>query len=517
MSTKMKYSGRIFAVLFIVLFRSSWMIYYHLGNEVPLKVGEIIITLFLLFPAWWIGKQYDKAAFYYRESEKGKETLQRMAYYDSLTGLPNRSLVEKYLKEVLHLKENNKTIAVLLIGLDRFKRVNDSRGHRYGDLLLKQMSQRLQDSLTKNDFTARYGSDKYIVIINNKNRDEIKQAARFLLKTSSKPFLINKEPFFLSFSVGVSFYEMNQHHIESEETLEVKAENLIQKAHAAMYYAKEEGRGNYRFNTTELTAALARKMKLENELRRALENEEFQLYYQPQVNLSIGNVSGVEALIRWKHPELGLISPGEFIPLAEEMGLIVPIGEWVLKTACEQLKNWHEKGFSSTRIAVNVSVQQFQTKNFVGTVAKIVHEVDLNPHFLELEITESVMQNLERSTWVMNELNKLGVQLAIDDFGTGYSSLSVLKHLPIKSLKIDKSFLNDIHTNDEAIIKAIIDMAHHLSFQLIAEGIETKEQLTFLRNHLCHFGQGYYFSKPVPPEEIERQLRESQSSYQLNL
>ncbi|HLO12524.1 MAG TPA: GGDEF domain-containing phosphodiesterase, partial [Pseudoneobacillus sp.] len=309
---------------------------------------------------------------------------------------------------------------------------------------------------------------------------------------------LNNQDFYVTPSIGISLYPLDG---EDEET-------LIKLADIAMYVAKEQGKNNFQFYSSQLNGLSSRKMDLENGLRKAIEQNQFQLYYQPQFELATGKIVGIEALIRWQHPEHGLISPIEFISLAEETGLIVPMGKWILETACRQNKEWQDAGFAAVPIAVNISVRQLQDDNFVEVVTKTLSQIGLDPKYIELEITESIMQNIEKSTVILNELKKHGVKISIDDFGTGYSSLSYLNHLPIDNIKIDKSFVDDIikHSNQGAIVKTIIDMGHNLNFNVIAEGIETEEQVRFLKEHRCKVGQGYFYSRPLPPESIKEML-----------
>jgi diguanylate cyclase (GGDEF)-like protein/PAS domain S-box-containing protein len=429
------------------------------------------------------------------EQKSAAEKINYLAYYDTLTRLPNRNALNKYIENMINTKEN---FAVMLLDLDRFKNINDNLGHAVGDRLLKQVSRRLMECLEAETFISRYGGDEFVILLESARHEKATKAARAIIEELSQAFLVEKNEFYITPSIGISIYPIDG----------TQAEELIKNADTAMYAAKDGGRNNYRFFDYKLNKENQRKMDLEQGIRKALKNEEFQLFYQPQINLKTGEVIGVEALIRWQHPIEGMISPSEFIPIAEDTGLIVKLGEWVLETACKQLKIWQLKGLPYIRVAVNVSVHQFHSKHFVNKVAEILLKTGVNPKFLELEITESVIREQAESTRIMEQLKELGLEIAIDDFGTGYSSLSVLKYLPIDNIKIDKSFLDDINVKDDSIVKTIIQMGKNLNFTIVAEGIEHKHQLSLLKKYKCHIGQGYYFSKPLPPEKIEDLLKE---------
>ena len=429
------------------------------------------------------------------ERKKSEEKIKQLAFYDSLTRLPNRNMLDCHFNKLLDSSKYKKqNIGVMFLDLDRFKIINDTMGHAFGDIVLQQFSKRLVKHIHKDDMICRYGGDEFIILLNDTNQIESTKVAQRIIDEFSYPFIINGQKNFLSTSIGISLYPQNGDDLET----------LVKCADIAMFVAKEKGKNNYKFYTSDQSNKVSRKMYLENELRKALENNEFILYYQPQFNLDTGKIVGVEALIRWQHPELGLISPLEFIPLAEETGLIIPIGEWVVKTACKQNKSWQEAGFPSIYVAVNVSAYQFQQNNFVENIKQVLKETKLDPQYLELEMTESIMQNIEQLTVVLNELKNIGIKLSLDDFGTGYSSLSVLKHLPIDTLKIDKSFVDDIiiDLNAAPIVKTIIAMAGNLKLNVIAEGVENKEQVDFLKQNKCNVGQGYFFSRPLPAEDI---------------
>ncbi|MDP4171901.1 MAG: EAL domain-containing protein, partial [Bacillota bacterium] len=428
------------------------------------------------------------------QRKKAEKTIEYMAYYDALTGLPNRNMFRKHLNEALNHPESP-MLAVLFLDLDRFKIINDTKGHTTGDYILQIVAKRLKNAVKDDGMVSRQGGDEFIILLDNVDKEKTVVVAQRILEEFSYPMEVNQQEFFVSPSLGISL-------APSDGTDE---ETLIKHADTAMYLAKELGKNNFQFYTSKLQGLSSQKMELENGLRKAIEQKQFILYYQPQIDLESGSMIGVEALIRWQHPNRGFISPGDFIPLAEETGLIVPIGKWVLKSACEQNKLWQENGMKTIPIAVNISVRQFQDDDFVESVTKILHETGLDPRFLELEITESIMQNIERSTVILNQLKELGVKISIDDFGTGYSSLSYLKHLPIDSIKIDKSFVDDIidHSSQGAMVKTIIDMGHNLNFNVIAEGIEKPEQEAFLKENGCKVGQGYLYSRPLAAEQLQ--------------
>jgi diguanylate cyclase (GGDEF)-like protein/PAS domain S-box-containing protein len=433
------------------------------------------------------------------ERKKAEETIQNMAYYDTVTGLPNRNRFRQQLNQVLHQRENQ-TLAVLFLDLDRFKIINDTKGHTVGDLILKKVAKRLEQTVQNEGLVSRQGGDEFIILLEQISKEKVTEVAQRIQTEFSNPFEVNKQEFFVTPSIGISIYPTDG---TDEET-------LIKHADTAMYKAKER-RNNFQFYSSRLNGITVRKMEIENGMRKALEQDQFFLQYQPQVNLTTGAIVGVEALIRWKHPEHGFVAPLEFIPLAEETGLIVPIGKWVLKEACNQRKRWQDAGFRDFPIAVNVSVRQFEDDRIIDYISNVLEEVGLVADQLELEITESIMQNLEKSTIILNQLKELGVLLAMDDFGTGYSSLSYLKHLPIDKIKIDKSFVDDIlyHSNQGVMVKTIIDMGLNLNFTVIAEGIETEEQVNFLKQNRCEMGQGYFYNQPLSVDQITEYLLQS--------
>jgi len=435
-----------------------------------------------------------------------KETEQRLAYlanHDALTGLPNRTLFNDRLNHALAHGERYKLgLAILFLDLDRFKVINDTLGHDIGDQLLQNLAQRLTKSLRGSDTVARWGGDEFTILVDELNSPQDAVAvARRVLDVLTEPFMLNGHEIFVTCSIGITLYPKDGR----------DAQALLSNADAAMYRAKEKGRNNYQFYTAAMNASALERLRLESDLRRALEREEFFLHYQPKVEIRTGRIVGVEALIRWDHPTLGMVSPQQFIPLAEETGLIVPIGEWVLRTACTQNQAWHSAGVCSIRMAVNISAQQFKKENLTEAVIRILDETGLPHDLLELEITESVMmQDMERAVAVLTELSARGIRFSIDDFGTGYSSLVYLKRLPIDILKIDRSLVSQMpeDPDDTAIAAAIISMGKSLNLQVIAEGVETEQQLAFLLQQGCDEAQGFLFSRPVAANKMTELLQQ---------
>ncbi|MEN2767035.1 bifunctional diguanylate cyclase/phosphodiesterase [Ornithinibacillus xuwenensis] len=426
-----------------------------------------------------------------------KQTIEFQAYHDELTGLPNRRMFNRNLAERLgEAQLTEQKVAVLFLDLDRFKFINDTFGHGVGDLLIKEVGHRVANILDTNQTLYRVGGDEFVIIFSGASKELTKGLAEKIMVSLSEAFIINGYDMVTTASMGIGVYP----------DIADNAEDLFKNADVALYRAKESGRNTYQFYTPELNDSFVRRKLLEKDLHEALEREELFLYYQPQIDIQNNKLVGVEALIRWNHPKLGLISPSEFIPIAEETGLIIPIGEWVLQRACTQIKEWHSAGLGSFRVAVNLSARQFQQGNLAETVEKIIRQTGIDSHHLELEITESIaMVDYEYSINKINELKELGVLISLDDFGTGYSSLSYLKRFPIDKLKIDKSFVDDIAIDriSEMVIATIITMAHTLNLEVIAEGVEKKEQLTFLINEKCDEVQGYYFGKPMRAEALQ--------------
>lgn len=432
-----------------------------------------------------------------------EERLSILAHYDALTGLPNRLLFSQRLHQALEdAVKGEFLVAVIFTDLDRFKYINDTLGHETGDLLLKAVAARLSACIREGNTVARLSGDEFGIVLRDVSHiDDVTRAAENILDIFSQPFYVPSRELFISPSLGITVYPFDEN----------DPEGLIKNAEIAMYRAKDRGRNNYQYYSADMTAPVTTHLAMEHALRRALERGELQLYYQPQVNVETGRLVGMEALVRWRAARADVVPPAEFIPLAEETGLIVPIGEWALRTACRQNKAWQDAGLPPLRVAVNLSARQFQQPLLLDTIKNVLADTGLNPDYLELEITESVlMQSTETSIATLNELSRLGIHLSIDDFGTGYSSLSYLKRFPIHAVKIDQSFVRDVTTDADnaAIATAIIAMAHKLGLDVIAEGVETEEQVEFLRSHRSEVMQGYYFGRPMSAKAVGELLRE---------
>jgi diguanylate cyclase (GGDEF)-like protein len=402
---------------------------------------------------------------------------------------------------VASARRRKEKVALLFLDLDRFKLINDSLGHTCGDLLLQHVAERLKKLARAQDTVARLGGDEFLLILTGaKDVADAAVAAARVVKSMTAGFAIQGHSLSVSCSVGISMFP--EHGADGE--------TLIKNADAAMYSAKDSGRNNFRFFTDDMNAQVVERLTLENSLRLALDKKELFLMYQPQIDITTGKVVGLEALLRWQHPELGLVPPDRFIRIAENSGVILPIGEWVLRTACSQARKWQEEGLLDATIAVNVSAIQFRQEGFCELIRSVLDETGLSAQYLELELTESLLlSNADVTFAVLKDLKATGLKLAIDDFGTGYSSLSYLKHFPVTKLKIDRSFIRDVAVNpdDAAIATAIISMAKSLHLKVIAEGVENEAQMTFLRTHQCDEIQGYYFSKPLTVDQVAEKMR----------
>ena len=427
--------------------------------------------------------------------------MSHLAQHDFLTGLPNRMLLTERLSQAIGLAQRHgKQVALLFLDLDFFKNVNDSLGHAMGDQLLQSVAERLVSNVRATDTVCRQGGDEFVILL-----AEIEQPldaaliAEKLLEAFAEPHLVGGQELHITLSIGISVYPDDG----------VDLDTILQNADTAMYHAKAEGRNNFQFFRSDMNTRAVRRLLIEGNMRRALRQGEFLLHYQPQIDLASGVITGCEALVRWLDPELGLIPPGQFIPVAEESGLIVPIGRWVLREACRQVRAWQEAGLRSVPVAVNISAVEFRHKDFLAGLRLILEETGLPPDSLELELTESIlMHDVEASMTTLDALKAMGVKLAIDDFGTGYSSLSYLKRFPIDTLKIDQSFVRDIATDvdDATIVSAVIGMGRNLNHRVIAEGVETHEQFVFLSTRQCPEAQGFLFGRPVPAHDFVRLL-----------
>ena len=433
------------------------------------------------------------------ERKRIEEKIKHMAFHDALTFLPNRILFRDRLTLALaHAHRNKEMLAVLFLDLDRFKGINDTLGHTMGDQLLRDVANRLKGCIREEDTIARFAGDEFtLLLLGITEAEHVRNIARKILDAVKEPLMLGGHELSITTSIGIAVYPK-----DGED-----AETLLKNADTAMYHAKEQGRNNYHFYTETMHAKSLEKMILESSLRRALDREEFVVYYQPLVNISTGKIAGMEALVRWLHPERGLILPEEFLALSENTRLIVFIDELVLYTVCAQNKAWQDAGFQPMCVAVNLSAHTFQQPNLVETVTSVLQKTGLDPHFLGLEITEGIaIQDIETTIQKLSQLSELGVQIAIDDFGTGFSSLYYLKKFPVNKLKISQHFVNGIMTdqNDKVIVELVIAMAQNLKFKVVAEGVETEEQLVFLKQRQCDEIQGYLFCKPLPVGAFEK-------------
>lgn len=432
------------------------------------------------------------------EEQQAKAIIEYQALHDELTGLPNRRMFHQALSQAIErYREEPKPFAVFVMDIDRFKLINDSLGHTYGDRFLQEVSNRIRECAESYPVTiARLGGDEFTLILENCDEPSLAaELAEKLVKAIEVPYRLQNNDYYVSASIGIAIYPT---HCASEE-------DLLKNADTAMYEVKKNGKNGHQFFSPVLDEQLLLRIELESDLRKAVQRQELELYYQPQFQTGSYSMIGIEALVRWRHPTKGLLSPGVFISIAEETGLIYEIGTWTLHEACRQMKEWHLAGGPLIPVSVNLSSRQFHQSNLVAYIREILQETGLEPQYLELEITESMMMDAAVSAEILRELDEFGVKISLDDFGTGYSSLSYLKQFPIHKLKIDRSFISDITRNasDQAIVATIISMAKHLNMEVIAEGIETKGQLDFLTENSCQEIQGYYFSRPLPAQEVE--------------
>lgn len=439
----------------------------------------------------------------FSERKQLESRLLHQATHDKLTGLPNRSVLLDHIRQgMFHAERAEKMMAVMFIDLDDFKTINDSLGHEAGDAMLAEVAGRLKNAVRAGDTICRLGGDEFTVVMESmENVSDVASTADKLQTVLQQPYVLHGRHFSTSASIGITLYPLDGN----------AAEALLRNADIAMSQAKRQGKGRYHFYTADMNDRIREQLELKEDMRRGIGNQEFVLHYQPKIDLRSGQITGMEALVRWQHPERGLLAPAVFIPLAEESGLIAPLGEWILRAACRQTRAWQLAGLSGLRVAVNLSVRQFAQNDLVGVIEQALKETGLSAEYLELEITESMlMEDADHSVWNLFQLKQLGVTLSIDDFGTGYSSLSYLRHFPVGYLKIDRSFVRDAtnNANDAAIVGAIISMAHQLGLKVVAEGVETEAHCTLLREYGCDQMQGYLISVPLPAEPFEQFVRE---------
>lgn len=490
----------------IVKVRSDEL-YLPVRQQLGYTLGAIalLVAIGIVLLRWQITPLARSLVAQIHERKLAEERFAHLAHHDSLTNLPNRVLFHDRLQlAMIDANRRKQSVAVMFLDLDRFKTINDTLGHDAGDELLKQAAQRLTACLRAGDTVSRLAGDEFAMVLPGaESVEHTRHLAQRLIGVFTEPFTIREQQIFITASVGITLYPADA----------ATVEGLLKNADTAMYRAKDTGRNNFQFYSADMHAQAVKRLTLENRLRGAIERAELVLHYQPIVNLKSGQIVGMEALLRWNHPELGLVPPLDFIPLAEESGLIIPIGRWVLQTTCAQARVWQDAGLPPLQLSVNLSARQFQ-KDLVDTVATVLRETGLGPQCLELELTESVvMQNPEMAVTTLDALDRMGVRLSIDDFGTGYSSLSYLKRFPIDTLKIDRSFMRDVPGNgdDMKIIAAIVTLAHGLDIRVVVEGVETALQLSYMRELRCDAMQGYLFSKPLPAELFALLVRDGRS------
>lgn len=484
------------------------LLFMMMGYSLLLTGDPAQPSLYHMFGQWYMAISYYfvlKGVYQltilepFRAQQTIEARMKHMAYHDDLTGLPNVRRLKETLSAMLSsTPREREEIGVAVINIDRFKAINDSLGYSTGDQLLKELGKRLEMRCTAQEKVFRLGDDEFALVFSGLvGAEELERHAEQLLQSVDPSVNIADTEYHISLSMGLALYPYDARTVDQ----------LIQYADMAVHYAKERDFIFIRYSE-EMKLRTQARVELENDMRKALERKEFFLEFQPQFSLVSGNMVGMEALVRWRHPKRGLLPPNEFIPLAEESGLIVPLGEWVLKTACEHNKRWQDEGYEPVCVSVNLSMRQFRQYNLAEKVDSILKEVGLDAHYLELEVTESMTFDIETALSQLESLKKLGVHISIDDFGTGYSSLNYLKNLPIDRLKIDRSFVREVMLdgNDAAIVSTITTMAHHLKLKVTAEGVESQEQLEFLKKQNCHEGQGYLFSKPVDAEQLREQF-----------
>jgi diguanylate cyclase (GGDEF)-like protein/PAS domain S-box-containing protein len=489
--------------------RGSDFDWIRVYGEVALTCKEIRFEQFSSdFDRWFAVSAYCTEKGYFgailediTERKRMEQAIKEQAYLDTLTGLPNRMLFMEHLNLAINqARRNEQVLAVLFLDLDRFKPINDAFGHATGDQVLKQVASRLKSCVRDTDMVTRIGGDEFSILLPNVDQiEDISKVTEKIISTVNKPYMLNEHELHISASVGISTYPDDS----------IRPEILLRNADIAMYHAKGQGSGNYQFYSPVMKARTIERMRFESSLRKALDRKEIMVYFQPQIDILTGELVCAEALVRWQHPEFGLLAPVQFIPLAENTGLINSIGEYVLHTACEQKKAWQRAGYPSFCVAVNLSVHEFQSPLIVERILGTLKNTGLEPHFLELEITEgTAMRDIALSSEKMEQLSETGIRFSLDDFGTGYSSLSYLKKFPIRKLKIDRSFISGLkeNTDDRAIVHAVIALAHSLELSVVAEGVETDEQMSFLRSCRCDQMQGFLYSKPLPAEDFQKMI-----------
>ncbi|UQZ83009.1 Cyclic di-GMP phosphodiesterase Gmr [Paenibacillus konkukensis] len=434
------------------------------------------------------------------ERKSSERKIRHLAYHDTLTDLPNRRLfMDRLRKEIHQAKQLRLQLAIMFLDLDRFKNINDSLGHEAGDLILIEAAQRISQCIRSNDMVARLGGDEFIVLLTNiSSSEEVESISRRIQTSLQEPIGFSGKSFHISCSMGIAIFP-----VDGREPKE-----LMKRADMALYAVKDSGRNGISFFRLDMEERSLERILLENELKKAIQQEQFHIDYQPKLDLATGELIGMEALVRWNHPELGRIPPNKFIPIAEETGLILPLGEWVLRRGCEQNKKWQDQGYLPLKLSVNLSVRQFYQSDLLVKIKEILQQTGLEPQWLELEVTESVFSDMDNAAAILQKIRDLGIHTSIDDFGTGYSSFGYIQRLPIDTLKIDASFIRDIHQNKEshAIVKAILTIAQTLGLNVIAEGVENEEQLAVLSEDGCDQGQGFLFSKPLSGHDFEKYL-----------
>ncbi|HEY5648943.1 MAG TPA: bifunctional diguanylate cyclase/phosphodiesterase, partial [Nitrospiria bacterium] len=465
------------------------------SSNTPFRIYLIIQSLAIVF-LFWALIRLDRSHW------SVKQRMEFLTNHDSLTSLPNRSLLKERLDGLIpHLKPNNRLAAVLFVGLDGIQEISDTLGQRTSDRILTALSKRLSKNVRHGDLVGRPAEDEFVLgLVDVAPDQDITNLIGKIIGEVSRPLMILDHEFSITASVGVSYYP------DDGET----ADSLLKNSHMAMLQARNRGGNQYQLYESSLKKKTRERLFLDRDLRRALSRDEFRLSYQPQVDIKTGRVVGLEALLRWIHPEQGLVPPSRFIPAAEDSRLIIPIGEWTLRTACRQIKEWENSGFQGIRVAVNLTAQEFQEKNFIRTIRSTLDQAGIEPNQLELELTERTMQDADIVIPKLRELNAMGIELSVDDFGTGYSSLSYLKRFPVHTLKIDKSFIRNLTTrsDDQVIVQVIINLANSLGLTSLAEGVETKEQLVTLRSLGCDRMQGFLYSPPLPADKMGKLLEE---------